>query len=120
MVKTNLVTQNSCTAQFKMVTMHSEKPIYIHPVSQNFPQHHLWNGSNVHLIDDYPLSSLQGRPYSASCTEMWQYRLMLIDKKHTKPTTSNLCESLTLPVGMNTKGQFVGHEPILQSQHLQT
>ena len=34
--------------------------------SQKFPQHCFWNGSNVHLIDDGPLSSFQGRSSSAS------------------------------------------------------
>ena len=51
--------------QFKMVSMCSEKPVQfssrwypcaqkspyaLHPVSQKFPQRHLWNGSNVCLI----------------------------------------------------------------------
>ena len=37
-----------------------------HPVSQKFPQCCLWNGSNVHLIDDGPLWSFQGRSSSAA------------------------------------------------------
>ena len=39
----------------------------LHPVSQKFPQRCLWNGSSVHLIDDGPLSSFQGRSSRASC-----------------------------------------------------
>ena len=35
-------------------------------VSQNFPQHCLWNSSNVHLIKDGLLSSFQRRPSSTS------------------------------------------------------
>ena len=37
-----------------------------HPVSQKFPQHCLGNSPNVHLTDDGPLSSFQGRLSSAS------------------------------------------------------
>ena len=37
----------------------------LHRVSQKFPQRCLWNGSNVHLIDDGPLSSFQGRSPNA-------------------------------------------------------
>ena len=36
------------------------------PVFQKFPQLCLWNGSNVRLIDDGPLSSFQGRSSSTS------------------------------------------------------
>ena len=35
-------------------------------VSQKFPQRCLWNGSNVRLIDDGPLSSFQKLSFSAS------------------------------------------------------
>ena len=35
----------------------------LHPISLKFPQRCLWNGSNVRLIDDGPLSSFQGRYY---------------------------------------------------------
>ena len=38
----------------------------LHPISQKFPQCCLWNGSNVRLTDDGPLSSFQGRSSSAS------------------------------------------------------
>ena len=38
----------------------------LHLVSQKFPQCCLWNGSSVHLIDDGPFSSFQGRLSSAS------------------------------------------------------
>ena len=41
-------------------------PYALHPVSQKFPQCRLWNGSNVCLIDDGPLSSFQGKSSSAS------------------------------------------------------
>ena len=37
-----------------------------YPVSQKFPQRCLWNGPNVCLINDGPLSSFQGRSPSAS------------------------------------------------------
>ena len=37
------------------------KPICIHPISLKFPQHCLWNGSNVRLIDNGYLLFLQGR-----------------------------------------------------------
>ena len=40
-------------------------PYALHPVSQKFPQRCLWNGSNLSLIDDGPLSSVQGRSSSA-------------------------------------------------------
>ena len=50
---------NSKSVQFNMVYMRSENPYALHPVSQKFPQHCLWNGSNVRLIDDGPLSSFQ-------------------------------------------------------------
>ena len=43
-----------------------KSPYALHPVSQRFPQRGLWNPSNVHLIDDGPLSSFQGRSSSAS------------------------------------------------------
>ena len=34
----------------------ARKSLYeLHPVSQQFPQHCLWNGSHVYLIDDGPL-----------------------------------------------------------------
>ena len=36
-----------------------KSPYALHPVSQTFPQCCLWNGSNVCLIDDGPLSSFQ-------------------------------------------------------------
>ena len=38
----------------------------LHPVSQKFPQCHLWNGSNVRLIDDDPFSSFHGKLSSTS------------------------------------------------------
>ena len=38
----------------------------LHPVSQKFPQRCLWNGSNVRLTDDGPLSSFDERSSSAS------------------------------------------------------
>ena len=47
-----------CSDQFKMASMHPEKPICVLT--------HLWNGSNVHLTDNGPLSSFQGRSSSAS------------------------------------------------------
>ena len=43
-----------------------KSPYALHPVSQEFPQLCVWNGSNVRLIDDGPLSSFQGRSHSAS------------------------------------------------------
>ena len=52
--------------QFKMVSMRSEIPYALHPISQKFPQRCLRNGSKVRLIDDGPLSSFQGRSSSAS------------------------------------------------------
>ena len=41
-------------------------PYALHPVSQKFPQRCLWNGFNVRLIGDGPLSSFQGRSSRAS------------------------------------------------------
>ena len=38
-----------------------KSPYALHPICQKFPQHHLWNDSNVWLIDNGPLSSFQGR-----------------------------------------------------------
>ena len=53
--------------QFKMVSIHSETPIIMRFIpSLKFPQRCLWNSSNVHLIDDDPLSSFQGRSPSTS------------------------------------------------------
>ena len=43
-----------------------KSPCALHRVSQTFPQRCLWNGSNVRLTDDGPLSSFQGRSSSAS------------------------------------------------------
>ena len=43
-----------------------KSPYVLHPVSKRFPQRHLWNGFNVRLIEDGPLSSFQGRLSSAS------------------------------------------------------
>ena len=54
------------SVQFKMVSMRSEPPYALHPISQKFPQRCLRNGSKVRLIDDGPLSSFQGRSSSAS------------------------------------------------------
>ena len=64
---THLCVQFS-SVQFKMESMRSEKPIILRftPSLGSFPQHCLWNGSNVHLTDDGPLSSFQGRLSSAS------------------------------------------------------
>ena len=44
------------SVQFKMVSMHSGKPICAPPISQKFPQRCLWNSFNVRLIDNGPLS----------------------------------------------------------------
>ena len=59
--------------QFSSVTFSSRRyqcarksPYALHPVSQKFPQRCLWNGSNIRLIDDGPLSPFQGRSSSAS------------------------------------------------------
>ena len=43
-----------------------KSPYGLHPDSQKFPQHCLWNGSNFRLTDDGPLSSFQGRSPSVS------------------------------------------------------
>ena len=43
-----------------------KSPYALHPVSQKFPQRCLWNGSNVRLTGDGPLSSFQGRSSIAS------------------------------------------------------
>ena len=66
------------SVQLKMVSMRSENPICappglcaqkipyaLHPVSEKFPQRCLGNGSKVHVTDDGPLSSFQGRWSSA-------------------------------------------------------
>ena len=39
-----------------MVSMHLERSHVLHPVSQKFPQHWLWNSFSVYLIDDDLLS----------------------------------------------------------------
>ena len=55
------------SVQFKMVSMRSEKPYALHPVSQiKFPQRCLSNSSSVRLSDDGPPSSFQRRSSSAS------------------------------------------------------
>ena len=56
------------SVQFQMVPTRSAKPIIyaLHPGSPKFLQRCLWNGSNVRLIDDGPLSSFQGRSSSSS------------------------------------------------------
>ena len=43
-----------------------KSPYVLHPISQKFPQHCLWNSFDVHLIDDVPLSSFRGKLSSAS------------------------------------------------------
>ena len=43
-----------------------KSPYALRPVSQNFPQRCFWDGSNVRLSDDGPLSSFQGKSSSAS------------------------------------------------------
>ena len=60
-------------AQFSSVQFSSrwylcawKSPYALHPICQKFPQHRLWNDSNVWLIDDGPLSSFQGRLSSIS------------------------------------------------------
>ena len=52
------------SVQFKMVSMHLEKPVSL----ISFPNvaFETWNGSRGHLIDDGPLSSFQGRSSSTS------------------------------------------------------
>ena len=43
-----------------------KSPYALHPVSREFSYSCLWNGCNVRLTDDSPLSSCQGRSFSAS------------------------------------------------------
>ena len=43
-----------------------ESPCVFHSISQKIPQCCLWNGSNVHLTDNGPLLSFQGRLSSIS------------------------------------------------------
>jgi len=52
--------------EFKMVPCARKIPYALYSVFQRFPHRSLWNGSNVGLIDDGLLSSIQGRPPSAS------------------------------------------------------
>ena len=54
------------SVQFIVHLFTRESPYALHPVSRKFPQHCLWNGSNVRLNDDGPLLSFQGRLSSAS------------------------------------------------------
>ena len=54
-----------------MVSMRSEKTYALRPVSEKFPQRCLWNGSNVRLIDDGPLSSFQGTSSGGLCTKQY-------------------------------------------------
>ena len=51
---------NQCPVQFKVISMGSESPYTLHSISQKFPQHCLWNSSNVHLIM-MALSFLSGK-----------------------------------------------------------
>ena len=61
------VTLQFSSVPFKMVYLSTQKiPYALHPVSQKFPQDYLCNKCNVHLIDDGPLSSFQGRSSSTS------------------------------------------------------
>ena len=64
---TSLISSLS-SVQFKMVSnlCTRKSPYALHPVSQKFPQRCLWNGSNVRLTDDGPLSSSEGRSSGAS------------------------------------------------------
>ena len=48
-------------------------PYALHPVSQKFPRRCLWNGCNVRLTDDGPLSSFRGRSSSASRTVVFKH-----------------------------------------------
>ena len=51
-----------CWVQFKAVSMRSEKLIIMRSTPcLNFPQRCLWNSSNVHLTDDGPFLSVEGR-----------------------------------------------------------
>ena len=54
------------TSRWYLCTQKSPYDMCSTLVSQNFPQHCLWNSSNVHLIKDGPLSSIQRRPSSTS------------------------------------------------------
>ena len=70
-MKTQLSKSHVCSApsfQFssRWYLCARKSPHALHPVSQKFPQHCLWNGSNVRLTDDGSLSSFQGRSSSAS------------------------------------------------------
>ena len=49
------------SVQFKMVFCTHKSPYTFHAISKKLTQHCLWNSSNVHLIDNGPLSSFQGR-----------------------------------------------------------
>ena len=61
---------NSCaTVQFSSVQDGICAPGKAHmcsTLSQQFPQCRFWNGSNIHQIDDCPLSSFHGRSLSSS------------------------------------------------------
>ena len=43
-----------------------KSPFVLHPTSQKFPHCCLWNGFSVHLVDDGPLLSFQGRSCNIS------------------------------------------------------
>ena len=79
--------QPNSSVQFSFYVLRKAHNYVLHPVSQKFPQRCLWNGSNVRLIDDGPLSSFQGRLSSASSF-------------HTSPPDDRWCDVLgSVPAG---------------------
>ena len=46
------------TAGISSRQLSSVSPYVLHPDSQKFPQHRIWNGSNVCVIDAGPLSTI--------------------------------------------------------------
>ena len=47
----SIISVKFSSVKFKVMSMGSKSPYTLHPISQKFPQHCLWNSSNVHLID---------------------------------------------------------------------
>ena len=94
----DIYTNIQSSVQFKMVSMRSKKPIIyaLHPVYHKFPQRCFWNGCNVRLIDDGPLSSFHGRSSSASSSV-----LSMINKIITDPADIQANISSSVPSMIN-------------------
>ena len=117
------VAMGLCSVLFRSVPFSSrwhlcswKSPDVLHPIFQMLPQCHLWNGSNVRLIDDGPLSSFQGRcllfPHLSHPGDRWCDALGFIPTGSASssstlqsfPEASHLWELLCLPVNLLSPG----------------